>query len=288
MAGADDTHGCRAAVLLVVGVEDEEDVHRALEDRVDLVVVADLPHHREEVGGEREVVVGVVEGQADREAVAHGRDGRCLGDQSEHLLAAGLGVAHLFRPVVEGSERCHRRDEHAHRVGVVVEAVHEALAHVLVDEGVVGDVVGPGRELLGGGELPVEQQVGDLQEGRALRELLDRIAAVAEDPGSTVEIGHGGSTRGGLHVGGVVDEQRGVEIADGAGREDTPLDRYGHGLAAAVVGDGDGLRHGGFLGVLGSQGFLPAPPTYLRQGDRSNGERAAAAMEERCQRGVFP
>jgi hypothetical protein len=39
-------------------------------------------------------------------------------------------------------------------VGVVVEALHEALAHVLVDERVVGDLVLPLLELLGVGSSP--------------------------------------------------------------------------------------------------------------------------------------
>ena len=44
---------------------------------------------------------------------------------------------------VEGRQRGDRRHEHAHRVGVVVEALDEPLAHVLVDERVVRDVVHP-------------------------------------------------------------------------------------------------------------------------------------------------
>jgi hypothetical protein len=68
LAGADDAHRRGAAVLLVVGVQDEQHVHRPLEHRVDLVV-ADLPHHVEEVRRVRQVVVGVVERQAHREPV---------------------------------------------------------------------------------------------------------------------------------------------------------------------------------------------------------------------------
>ena len=50
-ARADDAHRSGAAVLLVVGVEDEQHIHRPLEARIDFVI-ADLPHHVQEVGRE--------------------------------------------------------------------------------------------------------------------------------------------------------------------------------------------------------------------------------------------
>jgi hypothetical protein len=62
-------------------------------------------------------------------------------------LSRLLLVVDVLRVVVERAERAHRADEHAHRVGVVVETVDEALAHVLVDERVVDDVVVPLGEL---------------------------------------------------------------------------------------------------------------------------------------------
>ena len=52
-------------------------------------------------------------------------------------LFAGLGVEDVLGVEVEGGQGGHRRDQHPHRVGVVVEALEEALAYVLVDEGVV-------------------------------------------------------------------------------------------------------------------------------------------------------
>jgi hypothetical protein len=44
-----------------------------------------------------------------------------------------------------------------------------------------GDVVDPFFELLLGGQLAVEDQVGGLEIGAVFRQLLDRIAAVFED-----------------------------------------------------------------------------------------------------------
>ena len=45
---ADAAHGARAAVLLVIGVKDEEDVERALEHRVH--VIFQLRHAEQHVG----------------------------------------------------------------------------------------------------------------------------------------------------------------------------------------------------------------------------------------------
>jgi hypothetical protein len=50
-------------------------------------------------------------------------------------------------------------------VGVVVEAIHEPLAEVLVDVGVVPDLVGPALELVNGRQLAMDEQVRHLQVG---------------------------------------------------------------------------------------------------------------------------
>ena len=74
---------------------------------------------------------------------------------------------------------------------VVVEPVEETLAHVLVDEGVVDDVVAPLLELCGIGQFAVDEQIGHLEVARLLGELLDRVTAVPEDSGLAVEFGDG-------------------------------------------------------------------------------------------------
>ena len=148
---ADHPHGRGRAVLLVVGVEDEQDVEGPGQDRVGLETgLGDLPHHRQEVRGEGERVVRVDERHAHTEAVGGGGQGGHLGDQPDDLLVAGLGVEDVLGVEVEGREGGHRRHQHAHRVGVVVEALEEALAYVLVDEGVEGDLALPHLELVGG------------------------------------------------------------------------------------------------------------------------------------------
>ncbi len=128
-------------------------------------------------------------------------------------------------------------------MGVVVEAVDEPLAHVLVDEGVVGHVVHPDVELLPGGQFAVQQQVGDLEIGRVFGELLDRVAAVAKDAGVAVEVGDRRLARRGRQVRRVVAVQRRIEFTQRRRGEDSALDRNGDGLTGAVVGDGDRVGH---------------------------------------------
>ena len=76
-------------------------------------------------------------------------------------------------------------------MSVVVEALEEALAHVLVDEGVVRDLVTPRRELVCSRELTVDEEVCHFQVVRLLGELLDRVAAVPQDSGLAVQVGNG-------------------------------------------------------------------------------------------------
>ena len=250
VGGADAAHGVGRAVLFVVGVEDEEDVERLREALLRHVLhFGLLEHHREEVLGEVEVVVRVDVGQAHVVAVGEGGQGRHLGDQPHRRHVALFGVVDLLGVGVEGRERADPGEQHPHRVGVVAEALEELL-QVLVDEGVVGDVVDPAVELRPGRQLAEDQQVGDLEEGGALAELLDRVAAVFEDPRLAVDVGDRRAAGGGVGEGRVVGHHPEFVLGDfdlaQVHRPHGPVgDRQLVGLPGAVVGDGQGVRAGG-------------------------------------------
>ncbi len=212
-----------------------------------VVRLGDLPHHREEVLGEAQVVVRVDEGHAHAETVRRGGEGRHLGDEPHDLAIAHPGVGDVLRLGIERRERCDRRDEHAHRVRVVVEALEESLAHVLVDEGVVGDLAHPLGELHGRRQLAVEQQVGDLEVGRALGQLLDRVAAVLQDPGVAVDVGDRALALGGRGEPGIVEPDPREQLRPGARVDGAVDDGDLDGLARSVVGDGDAVGHAGHL-----------------------------------------
>ena len=63
---------------------------------------------------------------------------------------------------------------------VIAEAFDELL-EIFVDEGVIGDAELPLVQLSLRRQLTVQQQVGDLEKGRVLSQLLDGIAAVLEN-----------------------------------------------------------------------------------------------------------
>ena len=81
---AGEPHRRGRGVLLVVGVQDEDAVHRPRQDRIDDVVLArDGEAHVQEVRRVVEAVLRIDEGLADRIFVGHGRDRRHLGDHAQ-------------------------------------------------------------------------------------------------------------------------------------------------------------------------------------------------------------
>ena len=149
MRAADRPHRRRAAVLLVVGVQDEQDIQRPRQHRVGLILqLGHLEQHVQEVAGEAEVVVGGVVGTADAVAEGVGGDARDLRDEALRLLAAAIpGRRSVLGVGIERRERADGAQEDPHRMRVVAEALHELL-DVLVQHGVERDVPHPGLLLL--------------------------------------------------------------------------------------------------------------------------------------------
>ena len=95
-----------------------------------------------------------------------------------------------------------------------------------------------------GGQLAVDQQVGDFEERRVLRELLDRVAAVAQDARVAVDIGDGGAAGRGVDVAGV---ERGVA---GSGEQLSDVERRGSlggGLDRQLLVAAGQVEHGGVV-----------------------------------------
>src|SRR4030081_3733630 len=70
------------------------------------------------------------------------------------------------------------------------ERTEEAL-QVFVKQGVPADLLVEVGKLARRGQLAVDEQPRDLEERRVLGDLLDRVAAVAEDAGIAVDVGDG-------------------------------------------------------------------------------------------------
>ena len=206
---ADQAHGRGGGVLLVVGVQDVQQVQRLGDLGVDLVGLGlHAEHHVEEVGGVAQLVPGIDERLPDGLLVRPRRDRRHLGHEAvdRHLdVPLVLGVVVVL---VERRQAGRGGGEDRHRVGALGERVEE-LPHVLVEQRVDGDLLLEVVQLRLGGQLTEDQQVGHLQEVGGLRQLLDRVAAVAQDARLTVEVGDVASAGGGGGEAGVVGGQPG-------------------------------------------------------------------------------
>ena len=195
---AGKAHRRRGGVLLVVGVQDEDPVHGARQDRVHHIFLAGHGKaHAQEVRRIGQRVLRVNEGLADVILVGHGGDGRQLGD---HPVAGDLALARIIdvgRVMVEGRHGADHRHHHCHRVRVAAEALVEP-GHLLVHHGVVGDVLVEFLALRGGRQLAVIEQVAGFQEVAVLGQLLDRVATVEQHALVAVDVGDlGFAGRGG-------------------------------------------------------------------------------------------
>ncbi len=187
---------------------------------------------------------------------------RHLGDHADRRHVALVLVVDVLRVGIEGGQRTDRGEQHAHRVGVVAEALHELL-DVLVHEGVGRDVEHPRLELVLLGQLPEDQQVGDLQVAAVLAQLLDRDAAVPQLALVAVDPGDRAAAGGRVQERRVIRHQAEVVLGHldlpQLGRADRAvLDRQLVLAAGALVRDAQDVApaRGYAVGLLGLDGLL--------------------------------
>ena len=268
---ADGAHRAGAAVLFVIGVQDEEHLERARQHRVGGVLrLGALPQHVHVVLGVAQLRVGGDVGQAQAMAVGVGRQGGHLADQPDDLFIPGFGIAGVLGLGIERGERRDGGDQDAHRVGIVVEAVHELL-HVLVGHGVAHDFALPVFQLFRRGQLAVQQQVGDFQEAALLGQLFDRVAAIAQDALVAVQIGDRALAGGRIHERRIVGHQTeivrpGFDLPQIHGADGAAVDRDGVCLLGTVVGNREGfvVRHAILLELQAATCTLDSTPKCLK------------------------
>ncbi len=242
----------------MVRVQDEDAVHGARQHRVHGVGLArHREHHVQEVLRVVQVVLREHEGLTDRVLVGHGGDGRHLRDQAMRGDEALLRVGDVGAVVIEGGERAHHAAHHRHGMRVAPETAEEG-RELLMHHGVHGDVALELLLLLGGRQLALGEEVGDLHEIAVLRQVLDRIAAIEQLADVAVDVGDLGFAGAGGGVAGVVGEVAGlgVELADvdHLGADRAGQQRQDRLLAGAVVGQRDVFVRlgGGFGGGTGA------------------------------------
>ena len=182
LGGADQAHRGGGGVLLVVGVQHEQQVEGLDHVRVDVVFLGrHAEAQAEEVLHVVQRVVRVHERLAQRLLERVGGQHRQLAQQTHGGDVDLLRIVRVQGVRVERGQPGHGGGQHRHGVRVPREAVEEQL-EVLVHHVVAQDVGLPGLQgLLGLGQLAVDQQVGHLHEGGVLGEVLDGVAAVAQD-----------------------------------------------------------------------------------------------------------
>ena len=197
-------HGIGAAVLFVVGVQDEKDVESARQGGIRLVLGLDhLPQHVHEILGVAEVVVGINIRETEAVAIRVGGDGGHLSNQAIDLKLAHLGVMHILRLRVNRGERRHGADEHTHGMGIVTKTLQEFLGR-LVQHGMVSDVGDEIFQFRRRGQLAVQHQIGNFQKAALLCQLVDGIAPITQDTLVAIDEGDGALARCGVHESRVV------------------------------------------------------------------------------------
>ncbi len=195
-------------------------------------------------------------------------DHRQLREEPDGLELDLLGVVDVHVVLVVRRQGADGAREDRHRVRRVRQGV-EQTTEVLVQQRVPTDAGVEGRELGLGRELAVDEEPGHLEEGQVRRDLVDRVAAVPQDPLVAVDVGDGALRRPGVHEPvvervhpGLLLERRDVDGGRTVdARQDRELrratrvrQRRGRRglLGGGTHGDGRGGRCGRLLSVIGS------------------------------------
>ena len=178
---ADDPGRRRAAILLVVGVEDEDQVQGVLDFVRDVVLlVGNREHHVQEVCTVAQVGIGIVERQSQRTPIGKGGNRPHFADQSGGQFLERLLVTQREELGVKAGHVAQRRREQSHRWGVggnVLELVLHALVQQLVQRQPLAESI----QFVLLGQPAENQQPGSLDKIGMVGELLDGNAAIAED-----------------------------------------------------------------------------------------------------------
>src|SRR5579863_5769550 len=124
-----------------------------------------------------------------------------------------------------------------------MKAVQEFL-DALVNESVMGNVVGPVFQLFAGREFAKEDQVGGLEISAALGEFLDGVSAIAQDAGIAIDEGNLAFAEGRVVEGGVVAHHAEValiqlDLPEVKSADGIVGNRHFVGFAVAIDGNGE-------------------------------------------------
>ena len=183
----------------MIGVQNEQDVQNPHRLGVDLIRHhRRVEHHVEEVRAVGEIVPGVDHRFPDRLLVgerrhrAHDRNQPCARavDVVGHRLEVDVGV--------KDRQRIDHGRQNVHRVRALRKMIEE-MAHILVQQRIDVEQRRELQPLLLGRQFAVDQQIGDLDEGGLLDQLLNRNAAITQNSPLPVHKGDLAVAGGGIH-----------------------------------------------------------------------------------------
>ena len=249
----------------MVGMQDEDAIHRARQDRVRLVFLGrHRVAHAQEIGGVVEIVLRIHEGLADRIFVRHCGEGRHFCDHADRSDHALMRIGDVGGVVIESRQCADTTGHHSHRMRVTAEALEEP-AHLFMDHRVAGHAIVKICLLRGGRQFAVEQEVTRLQEIPVLGELLNRIAAIEQDTLVAIDIGDLGLTAGRGGESRVIGEHPALAVklrnVDDVGTDRAGINRHvpviitDRQCAGFILGAGLGV-HGGALELAANDAAL--------------------------------
>ena len=156
-------------------------------------------HHVQEVLAVSQMVLRIDERLADRLLVAERRDGGHFGQHAVHGQFGLFRIGRVAGVFVVDGQRTDDCAEDGHRMGVARKTSKQGL-HALVQQRVPTDVGAEILELVGRGQLAVDQQVGRLAEVALFGDLLNGVAPIAEHARLAVEIADRAHRRPGIGI----------------------------------------------------------------------------------------
>ena len=224
----------------MVRMEDEDLVHGAGKDRVDVIILSRHGKaHMEEILRIGQVIPRIIEWLAERIFIGHRRKGRNFRNQAPRGDCPLRRVLNIGRVVIEGRQRANDATHDGHRVGITAEPAIED-RQLLMNHRVAGDGVVEFGLLLGIRQFAFQQEIGHFKEVGLVGKRFDRIAAMQQDALVTIDIGQAGFAGSCRPVAGVEGKHAcfAIELADiqNIGTDTAVDDRQFNAAAALIVG----------------------------------------------------
>ena len=253
LRAAHHTHRRRGAVLLVVGMHNEERVERLFHDRIRVVRTSlTAEHHVQEVAAVAAFRFRVHERFADARLVGKSGDGADLGNKARGREFEGArDVFVVVKTRSEETHGVHDGTEDAHRVRARRHFTEE-MQQVLVQKRVFGEKRAEMSELFRSRELTVNQEPRRFGERRLFGEIFDGVASVTENALFAIHVGDGALGAARVQVA-VIQRDQSRFLAEGTDVETVfVLGAFNHGeLEALSV-----VIQGRFFGHLSSGYFI--------------------------------